>query len=252
MRLFGLIGYPLSHSFSRQYFTEKFRREGITDAAYEAFPLDDVNRVHELLKDHPQLRGFNVTVPYKQQIIPLLDALDETAQVVGAVNTVVCSPAAGGRFHLKGCNTDVHGFRQSLKPFLASHHERALILGTGGAAKAVEHVLRTIGIDCIFVSRDGKTLDGKTVLTYAELNPYVMDAHKLIVNCTPVGTFPAVNEAPAIPYEAVTAAHFLYDLVYNPAETEFIRRGKANGALTLNGMDMLKMQAEAAWQIWNP
>ena len=257
MRLFGLIGFPLSHSFSVKYFTEKFQREGITDAVYKAFPITDINLLPDLIKCHPNLRGFNVTIPYKEQIIPLLDELDETAKMIGAVNCV------GLQQHtpishlpspfLKGYNTDVIGFRQSLKPFLASHHERALILGTGGASKAVEYVLRGIGVECIFVSRhvapDSARSD-KTILTYSQLNQYVMAMCKLIVNCTPVGTFPHVDAAPEIPYEFITKDHFLYDLVYNPAETEFLKRGKAKGALTLNGMDMLKMQAEAAWKIW--
>jgi shikimate dehydrogenase len=282
VRLFGLIGFPLSHSFSEQYFTEKFHREGIKDAMYRKFPITDLSLVNDLISCHPNLRGLNVTIPFKEQIIPLLNELDETAKAVGAVNTVVCQPSAElvkseveglrltnaphqkAKFHLKGFNTDVHGFRQSLKPFLASHHERALILGTGGASKAVEYVLKNIGVECVFVSRSAfdylstgqagaksDNTQGRTVLKYSQLNQYVIEAHKLIVNCSPVGTFPDVNAAPEIPYEFVTENHFLYDLVYNPAETEFLKRGKAKGALTLNGMDMLKMQAEAAWSIWN-
>lgn len=258
VRLFGLIGFPLSHSFSEQYFTEKFQREGIKDAMYRKFPITDINLVPDLIKSHPNLKGFNVTIPYKETIIPLLDELDETAKQVGAVNCVVVS-GLGPATHrvgdptpqLTGYNTDVYGFRQSIKPFLASHHERALILGTGGASKAVEYVLRGIGVECVFVSRQKNELPGKQVLTYAELNRYVLDAFKLIVNCTPVGTFPNVNEAPDIPFEYITSDHFLYDLVYNPAETEFLRRGKERGAMIQNGYDMLKMQAEKAWEIFN-
>lgn len=258
MRLFGLIGFPLTHSFSEKYFTEIFRREGITDAVYKLFPVTDINLLPDLVKCHPNLAGFNVTIPYKEKIIPLLDEMDETAKAVGAVNCVsVSQPSATlsltdfPEHKLKGYNTDVHGFRQSLKPFLASHHERALILGTGGASKAVEYVLRGIGVECIFVSRQpADKFPGKTVLRYENLNKYVMDACKLIVNCSPVGTFPIVQDAPLIPYEFITKDHFLYDLVYNPEETEFLKRGKAKGALTLNGMDMLKMQAERAWEIW--
>lgn len=265
MRLFGLIGFPLSHSFSENYFTEKFRRERITDASFQLFPIETLSDFPSLLQANPELRGLSVTIPYKEKIISFLDELDETAKAVSAVNCirVEWSPprrmraemgvrrGGGERLFLTGFNTDVHGFRQSLKPFLASQHERALILGTGGASKAVEYVLRTIGVECIFVSREKKTLPGKTVLAYSELNEYVMNACKLIVNCSPVGTFPNVNEAPAIPYEFISSRHFLYDLVYNPAETEFLKRGKAKGALTLNGYDMLKMQAEKAWEIWN-
>lgn len=260
MRLFGLIGFPLSHSFSEQYFTEKFQREGIKDAMYRKFPITDISLVPDLIKCHPNLKGFNVTIPYKEAIIPLLDESDETAKTVGAVNTVLRHPSvtlsmtSGAHEKWIGYNTDVHGFRQSLKPFLASHHERALILGTGGAAKAVEYVLKQIGVECVFVSRFVRLSvveGGKTVLAYSDLNEHVMRMCKLIVNCTPVGTSPNENIAPDIPYDFVTEHHFLYDLVYNPAETEFLKRGKAKGALTLNGLDMLKMQAEEAWRIWN-
>lgn len=263
MRLFGLIGFPLSHSFSVKYFTEKFRREGITDAMYKAFPVTDINLLPDLIKCHPNLKGFNVTIPYKEKIIPLLDELDDIAKAVGAVNTVSCQPSATlALTRLVGHNTDVYGFRQSIKPFLASHHDRALILGTGGASKAVEYVLNQIGVECVFVSRfvrlslsttleTGSVGGDKTVLAYSDLNEHVMSMCKLIVNCSPVGMFPNVDAAPEIPYEFVTKDHFLYDLVYNPEETEFLKRGKAKGALTLNGMDMLKMQAEEAWKIWN-
>lgn len=263
MRLFGLIGFPLSHSFSVKYFADKFHREGITDAAYKAFPITDINLLPDLIKCHPNLHGFNVTIPYKETIIPLLDELDETASVVGAVNTVVCETSALSldrqefgltnttSSKLVGYNTDVYGFRQSIKPFLASQHEKALILGTGGASKAVEFVLKEIGVECVFVSRERKVIPGKTVLAYEELNEYVLAMCKLIVNCSPAGTFPDVNAAPEIPYEHISPDHFLYDLVYNPEETEFLRRGKAKGAMVMNGLDMLKLQAEEAWRIWS-
>jgi shikimate dehydrogenase len=252
VRRFGLIGFPLSHSFSEKYFAEKFQRENISDASYELFPLEKIELFPEFASQK-DLVGLNVTIPYKEKIIPYLDELDETAKAVGAVNTILVSrpPSRVPRPFLKGFNTDVYGFRQSLKPFLTSAHERALILGTGGASKAVEFVLKQIGVECIFVSQEKKNIPGKTILAYSELNEYVLKACKLIVNCSPVGTFPDVNEAPQIPYEFITAEHFLYDLVYNPAETEFLRRGKAKGAQTMNGLDMLKMQAEKAWEIWN-
>jgi shikimate dehydrogenase len=253
VRRFGLIGFLLSHSFSEKYFTGKFQRENITDASYQLFPLEKIELFPEFLASQKDLAGLNVTIPYKEKIIPYLDELDETAKAVGAVNTILITPPPSPvpRPFLKGFNTDVYGFRQSLKPFLTSAHERALILGTGGASKAVEFVLKQIGVECIFVSQQKKNIPGKTILTYHELNEYVMKACKLIVNCSPVGTFPDVNEAPQIPYEFITTEHFLYDLVYNPAETEFLRRGKAKGAQTMNGLDMLKMQAEKAWEIWN-
>jgi shikimate dehydrogenase len=256
VRLFGLIGFPLTHSFSEKYFAEKFRRENIADASYRLFPIDTIEKLPELISSHPGLVGLNVTIPYKEKVIPFLDELDETAQAVGAVNTILISYLTSQVSRLKGFNTDVHGFRQSIKPFLTSSHERALILGTGGASKAVEYVLKQIGVDCIFVSREkkGKSPNGqveKIILTYEELNPYVIDSCKLIVNCSPAGTFPNVNEFPKLPYEAIGKEHLLYDLVYNPAETAFLKKGKANGAQIMNGLDMLKMQAEKAWDIWN-
>jgi shikimate dehydrogenase len=247
MRRFGLIGFPLSHSFSENYFSEKFEREKITDCSYSLFPIETIDAFPDLLKSNSDLRGLNVTIPYKEKIIPFLESLDETASAIGAVNCI--SIDANGK--TVGHNTDAHGFRQSLKPFLASHHERALILGTGGASKAVEFVLKQIGVECIFASREKKEVSGKIVLSYTEINQYVLAACKLIVNCTPVGMFPNDSLAPKIPYEDLTDSHFLYDLIYNPAETEFLKRGKAKGALTLNGYDMLKMQAEKAWEIWN-
>ncbi len=252
MRLFGLIGFPLTHSFSEKYFTGKFQRSSISDASYRLFPLEKIESFPELVSSHENLVGLNVTIPYKEKIIPFLDELDETAKTVGAVNTIsITRPSSPvSHPHLKGYNTDIHGFRQSLKPFLTSAHERALLLGTGGASKAVEYVLKQIGVECIFVSRQKKNIPGKTILTYDELNSYVIDSCKLIVNCSPIGTFPNVNEFPKLPYESITPQHFLYDLIYNPSETEFLKRGKLYGAQTMNGLDMLKMQAEKAWEIW--
>ncbi|MDQ3111310.1 MAG: shikimate dehydrogenase [Bacteroidota bacterium] len=254
MRLFGLIGFPLSHSFSEKYFAEKFLRENIGDAAYRNFPLEKIDQLHGLISANPDLSGLNVTIPWKEKVIPYLDEIDETAKAIGAVNTILLNPfviLSDSRRMTKGFNTDVYGFRQSIKPFLTSAHERALILGTGGASKAVEYVLKQIGVDCIFVSREKKNILGKTILTYEELNSYVVASCKLIVNCSPVGTFPNVNEFPKLPYESITKEHLLYDLIYNPAETEFLKKGKAQGAEIMNGLDMLKLQAEKAWEIWN-
>jgi shikimate dehydrogenase len=251
VRTFGLIGYPLSHSFSEKYFTEKFVREKIRNTNYQLFPIDSVEKIIEIVNTQPQICGLNVTIPYKETVIPFLDELDPTATIVGAVNCIRVDRAANGKIRLKGYNTDVAGFRQSIKPFLASQHERALILGTGGASKAVEYVLAQIGVDCIFVSREKTKLSGKTVLSYEELNEYVFKACKLIVNTTPVGLFPHTHSCPRIPYHFIGKDHFLYDLIYNPAETLFLTQGKQHGALILNGIDMLKMQAEAAWEIWN-
>lgn len=246
MKRYGLIGRSLSHSFSGSYFTEKFRALGLTDTVYDLFPLETINAFPELLKQHPDLRGLNVTIPYKTEIIPFLDELDETAARIGAVNTIVIGDK------LIGHNTDAWGFRQSLKPFLTSAHDRALILGTGGASKAVKYVLDEIGITCAFVTRDKSNVpEGTLCFTYEELNPYILQAFKLIVNTTPLGTFPAVTECPALPYDSISTEHLLYDLVYNPAETQFMKNGRLRGATAMNGYDMLKAQAEQAWAIWN-
>lgn len=265
MRLFGLIGYPLSHSFSQKYFTEKFSRQNISDAEYRLFPLKDIAELASLINAHPQLRGLNVTIPHKEAVLPYLHELDSTAGAVGAVNTILISGTppfdyaqgdsrTNPKFQIRnpklvGYNTDVHGFRQSIKPFLEMHHERALILGTGGASRAVNYVLKQIGIDCYFVSRDpgGK----ERHFRYEDVNQHVMQAFPLIINTTPLGTYPNIHEFPPIPYEHITSRHLLYDLVYNPAETEFLKRGKERGAATVNGLSMLHEQAEKAWEIWN-
>lgn len=247
-RLFGLIGFPLSHSFSKKYFSEKFLREKIENTSYELFPLESIGELSNLLVTQSDLKGLNVTIPYKQAVMPMLSELDVTAQKAGAVNTINITIKEGKPF-LKGFNTDVYGFRQSLKPFLESQHDRALILGTGGASKAVAFVLDEIGIPYVFVSRHSKE-DGKS-LPYDALNADVMKAFKLIVNTTPVGMYPNVDQCPPLPYEHLGSGHFLYDLVYNPVETLFMKEGKKRGALTQNGLDMLHMQAEKAWEIWN-
>lgn len=260
MKLFGLIGYPLTHSFSKKYFTEKFEKLGLTDHQYELFPLENINEFPKLIADNPGLVGLNVTVPYKESVIPFLNELDETAKAVGAVNTIYLTPSTpsplrgtpptlGGEFKLVGYNTDIMGFAQSVKPLLHPHHERALILGTGGAAKAVAYVLKGLGIQYYFVSRDKKSLINS--LTYAELNEAVFNACKLVVNTTPVGMYPNVDEAPALPYQYFTSQHLAYDLVYNPAETKFMQLAAQQGAHVVNGLNMLHFQAEAAWKIWN-
>jgi len=258
VRYYGLIGFPLTHSFSGNYFAGKFKKEGITDASYDLYPLEDVNAFADLLKHKPELTGLNVTIPYKETIIPFLHELDETARAIGAVNTILISKGSDSvnALILKGYNTDVYGFRQSIKPFLESHHERALILGTGGASKAVAYVLRNIGVDCYFVSREKKTLNPERTpdskhFVYGEINEYVMKHFPLIINTTPVGMYPAVDNCPALPYEFITPSHFLFDLIYNPEETRFLAEGRKRGALTLNGLSMLQQQAEKAWEIWN-
>ena len=239
MRQFGLIGKSLSHSFSKIYFEEKFRREHIEDATYSLFELDDIKNIKDFIRQHPDLVGFNVTIPYKQQIIPFLDELSDEAQAVGAVNTVVIQHIEN-QIITKGYNTDTIGFRQSLQGITLP--KRALVLGTGGAASAVMYVLEQLGCTCTVVSRNPER-----GLPYSALTPEIIHQHKFIVNCTPVGTFPNINEKPDIPYEGISGEHFLYDLVYNPSETAFLKEGILRSAKVQNGLKMLHAQAEAAW-----
>lgn len=244
-RTFGLIGKSLSHSFSKQFFTDYFKQHEI-DAVYQNFELSNIKEITNILKDE-EVFGLNVTIPYKTEVIPFLDELDDEAKAVGAVNTIRFFERNGKRV-CKGYNTDFTGFRNSIKPFLKNHHERALILGTGGASKAVAHVLEGIGLDCLFVSRN-KTDDSQ--LSYEELNNYVINSHLLIVNTTPVGTAPNINDKPLLPYEHIGEKHLCYDLIYNPAKTAFLKEAEKQGAMIQNGHDMLKIQALSAWKIWN-
>lgn len=244
MRGYGLIGKRLGHSFSQRYFTQKFAAENRPDCRYSLYELSDISEFEELVRSHPDLLGLNITIPYKQTIIPSLDEVDVEAARVGAVNTVRIF-RDGNAAHTVGFNTDVEGFRLSL----AGHRvpARALVLGTGGAAAAVMHVLRDWDIDCRQVSRTNHN----GALGYSELTPAIVSATELIVNCTPLGMFPNVEAKPDIPYEAITNRHFLYDLVYNPEETPFLREGKMRGAQIQNGLRMLTLQADASWKIWN-
>lgn len=243
MNTYGLIGYPLSHSFSKKYFSEKFERENTIDSEYNAYPIEQIELLPLLINDNPSLKGLSVTIPYKETVLPFLDEIDATANKIGAVN---CIKITQGK--LTGYNTDAFGFRQSIKPFLESHHERALIIGTGGASKAVHHALKEIGITCYFLTRN-KIADNQ--FTYNEVNENMLNAFKLIINATPLGMFPNIDSFPDIPYQFISSSHLLYDLVYNPAETEFLKRGKAKGAGIVNGYSMLQHQAEEAWRIWN-
>lgn len=242
MRLFGLIGFPLSHSFSKGFFTEKFEKEGITGCRYENFPIPEIGQFPRLWEETPGLEGLNVTIPYKQAVIPFLDELSEAVKEIGAVN---CIRRQDGR--LKGYNTDVIGFRRSLEPLLHPHHTKALILGAGGAAKAVKFALRQLGIAYTEVSR--KYTDG--TIGYEAVTPEIMKSHLLIVNTTPLGMYPDIAGAPPIPYDLISKDHLLYDLIYNPAETRFLQHGAAHGAAVKNGHEMLVLQAEASWEIWN-
>ena len=243
MKQYGLIGLPLVHSFSKRFFTEKFANEAI-DARYDLFELQSIADFPHLLTQY-EFSGLNVTIPYKQQVIDYLDELDETAVEIGAVN-VIKFIRNNGQLRLKGYNSDAIGFEKSLKLHLLPHHQKALILGTGGASKAVVYTLKKLGVEAIFVSRTKHS----TGLTYDMLDQAVMNSHKLIVNTSPVGTFPHNDECPAIPYPYLDDTHFLYDLVYNPAETLFLAKGKEYGAKGVNGMEMLVGQATASWDIW--
>ena len=242
MKTYGLIGKSLSHSFSKKYFTEKFDNQGLIGSEYINIEIETIEEFVEKVKElNPQ--GLNVTIPYKKAILPFLDDLDEVAEIIGAVNTIVFK---NGK--LKGYNTDAFGFHQSIKPFFKSQHERALILGTGGASKAVEYVLKQYGVEVMFASRN----DSKgNVLNWNDINENVIKHHLLIVNCTPLGMFPNIASKPVIPYSALTERHLLVDLVYNPDETLFLKLGKEYGAKVINGLTMLQQQAEKSWSLWN-
>lgn len=246
---YGLIGHPLGHSFSYLFFSTKFSHENIP-AEYLNFDIptttDFAKGLNTILSEHPHLRGFNVTVPYKQTVIPQLDYTDTTARAIGAVNTVrVTNTDSGIKLH--GYNTDYIGFRDSIRPLLRPHHDRALILGTGGASKAVAYALRELGMDYTFVSRSVRPKG----ITYSEITAEVMNTHTVIVNCTPLGTFPNIDTAPDIPYGELTPRHLCYDLVYNPSTTLFMKLAQEHGAATVNGAEMLRIQAEYAWKYWN-
>lgn len=245
MQKYGLIGYPLGHSFSKSYFNQKFETE-MVDAVYLNFEISDIKFLKNVLKENPELNGLNVTIPYKEQVIPYLDELDDDARQIGAINVIKFTKDLFGKSRLKGYNSDVIGFKQSIKPLLNEQHCKALILGTGGASKAILHGLTQLGIDVTFVSRQPK----ESCITYEEITPRIMQEHTVIVNTTPLGMFPHINDCPAIPYELLTSDHLLYDLIYNPDETLFMKKGKERGATVKNGLEMLLLQAFASWKIW--
>ncbi len=245
IKLLGLIGYPLTHSFSEKYFAEKFSSEGIEGYDYRNFPIPGIGSLKGLISGEPGLLGLNVTIPYKEQVLPYLDEIDSEAGEISAVNTIkICR--IDGKMHLKGYNTDVYGFRESLIPLLQGHHKAALVLGTGGASKAICHVLKHFGIDYQYVSRKYKPGH----LEYKDLCLSVIRNHKLIINTTPLGTYPDTSTFPDIPYDILTPDHLLYDLVYNPPLTEFLRLGQQKGASVKNGLEMLELQADRSWEIW--
>lgn len=247
MKIYGLIGKPLSHSFSKKYFIEKFEKENISGCKYELFELEDISELNRLVKNTPRLSGLNVTIPYKESVIPYLYTLDPLAWKVGAVNVVRVE--ANGK--LQGFNSDYHGFRQSLESWLSKEIKgvKALVLGSGGAAKAVKTALNDLGIPFLIISRS----KSKKTLTYQELNEnkHLISDHRLIINTTPLGMGQKISLKPEINYDLITEKHYLYDLVYNPGETAFMMTGKGKGAKTKNGLEMLKLQAEKSWEIWN-
>ncbi|MDO7173611.1 shikimate dehydrogenase family protein [Mariniflexile sp. AS56] len=244
MNKLGLLGKNISYSFSRVYFKDKFEKEQITDTEYGNFDLETIDLFPSIIKNTPNLKGLNVTIPYKEAVMPFLDKINKKAKAIGAVNTIKITKKG----KLVGYNTDCYGFKKTLKPFLKPHHKSALILGTGGASKAIAYTFKELGIPYHYVSR---TQSEGISFTYDSLTEDVIKNHQIIINSTPLGTFPDVEACPNIPYQAITSDHVLFDLIYNPEETKFLRLGKEQQATTINGLNMLKLQAEKAWAIWN-
>ena len=245
MDKYGLIGYPLGHSFSVNYFNQKFADEGI-NAKYINFEIPTIENLIEVISSNPELKGLNVTIPYKEKVIEYLDHLSPEARAIGAVN-VVRVERDGNKVRLVGYNSDVTGFTQSIEPMLEPHHKKALVLGTGGAAKAVCYGLRSLGLETVCVSR----YERPHTVCYQNITPDVVKEYNVIVNCTPVGMFPNTNECPKLPYEGMDERNILYDLIYNPDETLFMKKGAEHGAQVKNGLEMLLLQAFASWEFWN-
>ncbi len=248
MRKFGLVGYPLGHSFSKKYFSDKFEKENITGCEYNNYPFENLDRLTEFIESEPELCGLNVTIPHKEKVIGYIHEMDNDALEIGAVNTIKIIRNPEKQIILKGYNTDVYGFATPLKAVLKNDHKKALILGTGGAAKGVAWVLGKWGIEYKFVSRSPKR---ESDFSYSNLTGNQIKEYKLIVNTSPLGMYPNIDRMPDLDYSAVTENHILYDLIYNPEETMFLKEGKRKKAITLNGLPMLYLQAEKAWEIWN-
>ncbi len=243
-KLYGLLGRNISYSFSRNYFTNKFNLLGLKDCEYINFDINNIKDLKSILTENEStLKGMNVTIPYKEEVILFLDKIDEKAKEIGAVNTIKITEKGG----LIGYNTDEYGFRESLIPLLKKHHKKALILGTGGASKAIVYSLKSLGIDYKFVSRNPQ----KNQLSYFEISDEIISEYSIIINCTPLGTYPNIENCPNIPYNLLTKHNILYDLIYNPSETLFLKKGKEQGAIIKNGLEMLELQAEKSWEIWN-
>lgn len=245
MDKYGLIGYPLVHSFSISYFNEKFQNEGIT-AKYINFEIPSIENLPEVIDSNPDLKGLNVTIPYKEKVISYLDSMSPEARAIGAVN-VIRITHKGKDTILKGFNSDVIGFTKSIEPLVESYHKKALILGTGGASKAIDYGLKSLGLKTVFVSR----YERPGTIQYSNITPEVIKEYNVIVNCTPVGMYPHVDECPNLPYEAMDNHTLLYDLIYNPDKTMFMWRGEEHGATVKNGLEMLLLQAFASWKFWN-
>jgi len=245
MERYGLIGYPLTHSFSKRYFTEKFEKEKIP-ATYENFEIEEISWFPDIIRNNPELIGLNVTIPYKEQVIPYLDELNDSAREIGAVNTIKIK-RTGESVFLKGYNTDTFGFETSLKPLLKEYHKKALILGTGGASKALKYVLNKLSIE--FISASIEELK-ENEIRYEQIDKKMMKDRLLIINATPLGTYPKTDASPPIPYEYITDKHLLFDLVYNPELTKFMKKGQERGATVKNGYEMLLQQALKSYEIW--
>jgi shikimate dehydrogenase len=246
MKKYGLLGYPLGHSFSKTFFNQKFSSEKI-DAEYVNFEIENIKELKNIIKENPTLCGLNVTLPHKVSVMPLLDSITENAKNIGAVNVIKFNKGLFGKLKLEGHNSDIIGFKKSIEPMLNESHHKALILGTGGSSKAIYHGLQQLGISAKYVARTNK----KDCLLYEEITKEVIEEHTVIVNATPVGMSPKVDECPNIPYQFLTPNHILYDLLYNPDETMFMKKGKAQGATVKNGLEMLLVQAYVSWEIWN-
>ncbi len=246
MRTFGLIGYPLSHSFSKKFFSEKFEAEQIAGCSYELFPIEKAKSILKLLDENPSIVGLNVTIPHKLAVMPFMNELDAAAAEIGAVNCISVQDREG-HFFLKGYNTDAFGFAESLKPLLEQQHQKALIFGDGGAAKAVKYVLSELGIPYLIVARK----QVENAILYADVTAALLNEYTLLINTTPLGMSPNLETCPLIPYQYLTTQHLVYDLVYNPEETQFLSKAKEQGAKVKNGLEMLYLQAERSWQIWN-
>ena len=248
MKKYGLIGYPLGHSFSKGYFADKFKKEHIKNCSYNNYPLENIELLGNLIQEEQELYGLNVTIPYKQQVIPFLDQLDCVAEKIGAVNCIKINRNAAKEVILKGFNTDSYGFEVPLLEVLLPHHDKALILGTGGASKAVAYVLEKHHIAFRYVSRKPKSAG---IFSYADITEEIINEYSIIVNTSPSGMYPDVDTCPDLPYDAITDRHILYDLVYNPEKTLFLQKGEEKKAVLINGLPMLYLQAEKSWDIWN-